>query len=762
MKFSFTLFLAFLLMVSCAAQSAELKSSLAEEALHIDAGILSRDVRVESNGLKTLVRIKDQVITTEESTEFSVTISDLTENREPAGLSIDSKNVSETSGTFGEGTDTLELTGGKASDGLARKNSLTITGANAGDYFDAAATHVSCPDPGITRHQIRLRSIHKEPFKDVSITLYYETYEGYPVIRKWIEITNNSPTWRVIENLTIDDIAFVESHAHVTPLTPAERGAVSSIIAFSNADKSTGVISSSEIPSALRAISNSGQSGYDKEHFEWVIGPSENFISEPVFLYAWQGETYKTVSAVSSPLDRTIEGPFKAFLLKHLKIGNFSSAASTPLWATWSNFVANIDHSSICAMADIASRCGFKMISVDDGWQKGRLGTEPDTGKFPDFDATCEYVGSKGLNLGLWVSTFRDGDSKDLKALPDGRSLPLIKRSSKTQDGYAMSFASPWRDYYTNDLVYLHDRYGATYFKQDFTNIKFGDLAASHESRSKRESLLRMLRGYLTASSELQRLVPDVLSMPTHELYWGTPGVPCDLAILKHAQLYHIPPNTYHGLGDGRTQQRFKTYQGQEDPDEMRADLIEGCWAARKNLYAHRALPMHCLEFYGATTMNHGGSLSAQVQDRQICSWLMGAPRVFSGDLDGLTEQNISHYKKRFDLLERLEKEHNIYNHYQYSGVPAATDDDWHWWGKLNDRTEGVVVVMRGKKGADARAVNIPWVDPEKSYKVKFFLNDKPSQIMTGKDLQSGKLRLKLSAYGQEIIELVLAPKPNQ
>jgi hypothetical protein len=33
------------------------------------------------------------------------------------------------------------------------------------------------------------------------------------------------------------------------------------------------------------------------------------------------------------------------------------------------------------------------------------------------------------------------------------------------------------------------------FFKQDFTNIKFGDVGEGHESRTRKESLLRGLRG---------------------------------------------------------------------------------------------------------------------------------------------------------------------------------------------------------------------------------------------------------------------------
>ena len=219
-----------------------------EKALHIDAGILSRDVTFENKSLKTRVRLNNETITTPESTEFSVMVSDLADNREPTGLTglrADQKGIIKTSGDVGNGTDTLKTEGEKKDRKLERKNSITITGANAGDYFDSVMPHVSSPSAGVTRHQIRLRSIHKKRLKDVSIHLYYETYDGFPVIRKWIEVTNNSPTWRIIENLTLDGLVYVKEFSQATPLTPAERGAVSSIIAFSNADKSTGVISAS-------------------------------------------------------------------------------------------------------------------------------------------------------------------------------------------------------------------------------------------------------------------------------------------------------------------------------------------------------------------------------------------------------------------------------------------------------------------------------------------------------------------------------------
>ncbi|MCB1129472.1 MAG: hypothetical protein KDM81_23420, partial [Verrucomicrobiae bacterium] len=154
--------------------------------------------------------------------------------------------------------------------------------------------------------------------------------------------------------------------------------------------------------------------------------------------------------------------------------------------------------------AALAARCGFSLILLDQGWQRGLVGTQPDVAKFPEFAATCRYVRSLGLDLGLWVSCYRSEDSPDVQRMPEARSRPLIRRDG----GFGMSFASPWRRFYAEDLARVSRRHDVSYFKQDFTNLKFGDLAEGHDSRTRKESLLRGLRGLLEAQDTLRELRP--------------------------------------------------------------------------------------------------------------------------------------------------------------------------------------------------------------------------------------------------------------
>ncbi|RPJ38038.1 MAG: hypothetical protein EHM35_05445, partial [Planctomycetaceae bacterium] len=503
----------------------------------------------------------------------------------------------------------------------------------------------------------------------------------------------------------------------------------------------------SEIPSALRIIAGNGAMGYHPTMFEWALAPGERFVSEPVFLYAFGGLVEQTISARSTPLDRAVEGPFQRFLSRHIGIVGERLPCDAPQWLTWANFGPDLNDAMIRQQADLAARAGFVQFLLDDGWQRDRLGTEPDTAKFPEFAATAEYIRSRGLKLGLWLSCFSDKDTPDLKALPDAHSLPVVTRLG----GIAMSFTTPWREFYAQDLARLHDRYGAAYFKQDFSNIIYGDLAENHSNRTRKESLLRGLRGLLETQDRLRALAPDVMSQMTHEIYWDTPGSPCDLAALKHAARYHVSPNACGGIVSRGTS------ASAVDPQKVRAELLAACHQARQVFYSHRGLPLYCLEFYGAATEDHQGSLTAEVQDRQVVSWLLGAPLVFSGDLSTLSAEHLAHYQKRFSLVNRLHRSWDIYRHFQFSGVPAPNDADWHWWGKLNDGGCGTVIVVRGSGGAERRAINIPWVKPDRRYEVVALFSERRLGDFLGRQLQSTGVELTLPVFGQEILELVPA-----
>ena len=734
-----------------------------DETVTLRAGLLTRTIHIGNQRLETTsLRVADHELLNGTVPEILFRVCCADPNRRPPGLKPGE-------GTPVQSDKTFTYYGGKPLDpnrwddhrpeATRWTNAVTVNSECWGAWAGPSRRQIVEPKLGVRRLIIRTPLTADATFGRLMASACYETYEGYPAVRKWIEVENTGDRWVKLDQLSIDAIRLAETYRHATPMTPADQGAQSSVVGFSNADRSCGVIAASEVPSALRRIGTDGTMGYSTDWFEWVLGPKETFISEPVFLYAFAGPVEQTLLAQSTPLDRTIEGSYMKFVHEHVGIASDHAPFYAPQWLTWAVLKFNINDALMRTTADLAAKAGFAQLLFDDGWQKDRLGTEVDTAKFSDLAATSQYIRSRGLSLGLWLSCIRSDDSPDLRAVPNGRSLPPVKR----MNGSAMGFSSPWKLYYAQDLARIAREVGVTYFKQDFSNVCYGDIADGHEGRTLRDSLLRGLRNLLETQDRIRAAAPQVVTELTHEIYWDTPGVPADLAVLKHVCQYHFPYNSCWGADPlwPDPAKTFRNVANQITPETHREVLRRCCFEARKRFFAQRGLPLQCLEFYAVATYSVQGSLTSDVQDRQVVSWLLGAPLTFSGDLRSLSEANLAHYRKRFDLLKRLQQQYDIYRHFQFSGVPTPTDEDWHWWGKLNDAGYGAVVVLRGSGGAERRAINVPWVAPQRRYHVTACFASTDLGVFSGQALRDGGVLLQLAPWGQEILELSPAGLPQ-
>jgi hypothetical protein len=727
-----------------AAQAPAGKISERGSEITLRAGILERTVRLDRGQWAAgTISVDGTPAVSTPFPELLLRISCAEPNRRPDSFKAGTGGEFNSNNTFNK-TATSEFLDDKRLGQTVEWVAPLTYGVRAGEPglgFGPATHQVTAEPNGCKQLTVMIPALADGPLPGLAIELHYMLYDEHPVIRKWVVIRNGGSRWFKLDNFTIDPLDLSQRLPVRTALTPADYGAQSSVVAFAAEDETRGVIAVNEVPSGLRAISEGGAMGYAPDWFEWVLGPGETFTSEPVFLYAFSGAVTPTVSAVSRPLDRAVEGAYADFLRGRIGIAADAAPLDVPVWISWAQFGPNIDDQLIRRQADVAARAGFVTFQLDDGWQRGRLGTEPDTRRFPDFEDTCRYIRGRGLKLGLWLSSIRDAESKDLKAFPDGRSVPLTKRSR----GYCMGFAGPWRQYYMDDLVDLHQRWGVDYYKQDFSNPIYGDVAEGHEGRTLRDSILRSLRSLLDAQDQMRRRAPDLVLELTHEIYWNTPGVGGDLAVLEHASRYHMSPNRISGLPPKSS--------GVKSVEAIRQELVENCYFSRQRFYASRGLPLYALECYGAATASYQGSLTPELQDRQVVSWLLGAPSVYSGDLASLSEQNVTRYRERFAMLKRLQADYDIYRYFEFSGVPAPTDTDWHGWGKLSPKG-GAVIVVRGNGGDGQRKINIPWVEARRKYQLTALFAGKSLGTFRGRALQDGALTFGLPRLGQEIVEL--------
>lgn len=725
----------------------------------IHAGIIERSLRLTGASVVTDMLLLNGVnVIAENPKEFSVTFWKALPDSEPQGIVYSDNARVEQKDAIENQTDALDVSKNEnaSTSDVEWISPVLVSGKQADTIFDSVSYSILSPDKRTKRLAVSLVSSGKTGWEGISTVINYEIYEGLPTIRKWIKFSNRGRHWIKIDQLVIDDVEINKSFNRQTLLTPASRNIDPAIIAFSDSVAASGIISASEIPSKLRSHSKMGASGYHPDFFEWVLGPGESFESEPVFMYAFSGKSYSTVSTVSTALDRCIESEFHSFLNEHiLRPANKKSIA--PVFCTWTNYAADINERIIRATVDIASQIGFKCFQLDAGWSDSGPGggwavstINPVPDKFPDMKGLSSYIQSKNMTPGLWYSVFINEQQADKSGHePPLFSLPLIRRAG----GLGLSFCcQKSRQKYANEIVYLNKKYQCDYFKQDLSNVCYGDIAQGHESRTYKESHLRGLRGLLAAQDEIRRQAPSVWLQLSHEIYWETPGPEADIAVLKHADSYHTAPNEYWGAGNRKQlvdeSWKFKV-------DSLQQQLKMGSYRARNLMYCHRGLPLDRIEVFGAVTTNFQGSLTTEIQDRQICSWLMGAPLSFSGDLTSLTDENIKHYRNRFALLESLQQKYSIYSYFQFSGVPPPTDEGWHWWGKLNEEGCGAVIVLRGSTGDDAQRINIPWVKAIQKYKLTALFSGKQLGEFTGKQLQNGELKINLSPWDQEIIELI-------
>ena len=111
---------------------------------------------------------------------------------------------------------------------------VRIQAARWADGFTLETPEVSAPSPDVSRLAILARARKDSALDGLTVTAIYEVYRGAPVVRKWVEIANESSIWRKIEQLTIDDFTLAPAISERVPLTPAGYGAQPSMIGFTS------------------------------------------------------------------------------------------------------------------------------------------------------------------------------------------------------------------------------------------------------------------------------------------------------------------------------------------------------------------------------------------------------------------------------------------------------------------------------------------------------------------------------------------------
>jgi alpha-galactosidase len=608
-------------------------------------------------------------------------------------------------------------------------------GAGAAGRFDLDSDSVAETSPAGKDLRILLRS-HDQRLR---VTVHYAVYEGHPVIRKWMEITNASEapltlTHMVIEAVNLapstpDDLQ-VSAFYGVEPRELFYTGRVDDpAITVRSSRSGEGFIVMNEASGYLKRTEIPGWGGgvevmYDTDlfPFERTLSPQETFTSAKSSV-----AFFKERAGLADP--RWVMPSYTSEVL--LKKGS----AYQPPWIynTWEPFERGINMNIVSELVPIAGRMGLDIFTLDDGWQAEYGENQVNLQAFPHgLEEVVQLVERQHMRLGLWVplaaistksAVYRE-HPEWVEREADGR--PKFTSAMAGQSA-VMCLATPYRKIAARRISDLIGRYHLQYVKIDLTTVfnAYGESpgchASGHEHKTWAESLEGIYEGIQEVTDTIYLEHPDVMLDLTFEL-WGQ----------KHVIDYGLL-----AAGD------FDWLSNVEDGTPQAA----GPRQARTLLYLRSlAIPAEAMLI---------GNLHAEMPPiEERLTTAMGSGPLFLGDLRKLTpaEQNL--YGEKIRWFKTLRAHAAINQGFFPLGCwlqPQAAA--WDGFARLSESGEGMIALFRNDSGVERVTVKLP-AFPDGSFHVRSIMTGQKRGEFTGEQFRGGMEIPLPSNYKVEILEI--------
>ena len=610
-------------------------------------------------------------------------------------------------------------------------------GAGTGDTgeFELESEGAAETSPPGKDLRILLRS-HDKRFR---VTVHYAVYEGHPVIRKWIEITNASNVPLALSHLvfeaanlapsTPDDLQ-VSAFYGLEPREIFYTGRVDDPAIKVRCSRSgEGFIVMNEAPGYLKRTEIVGwgegvEVMYDTDlfPFERTLAPQETFSSakSSVAFFredAGQADPHWVMPSYTSEV-----------LLK-------KGGAYQPPWIydTWEPFERGINMNIVSELIPIAGRMGFDVFTIDDGWQAEYGENQINLQAFPHgLEEVVQLVERQHLRLGLWVplaaistrsAVYRE-HPEWVEREADGQ--PKFTAAMAGQSA-VMCLATPYRKIAARRISDLIGRYHLKYVKIDLTTVfnAYGEApgchAPGHEHKTWAESLERIYEGIQDVTDTLHRDHPDVLLDLTFEL-WGQ----------KHVIDYGLL-----AAGD------FDWLSNVDDTPPQSA----GPRQARTLLYLRSlAIPTEAMLI---------GNLHVHtppIEERLATA--MGSGPLFLGDLRKLTPVEQDAYGEKIRWFKGFRARVAINQGFFPLGSwlqPQAAA--WDGFARLSQSGDGMIVLFRNDSGVERVTVKIP-AFPHGSFHIRSAMTGQGLGEFTGEQFRRGSEVPLPPKHQVEILEI--------
>lgn len=616
----------------------------------------------------------------------------------------------------------------------------TGSGGSSQGRFDFRAASESATAPAGKELRLVLDS------KDgrFRVTVHYAVYDGHPVVRKWIEITNLSGSRVTLSHLVFEAVNIAPAPPADTQVTafyglePRESfytGRVDdAAIVVRSSRSGESFIVMNEAPGYLKRTEIEPGWGdgvevmYDTDlfPFERALAPHETFTS------AKSSVAFCQDGAGMADPHWVMPSYTSEVLLK-------KGSAYRPPWIynTWEPFERGINAGTVSQLLPIARRMGLDIFTIDDGWQAeyGENGINQQA--FPGGLEKIERVASENdLRLGLWVPLAAISTKSEIyRQHPEwvARDADGRPKFTGTASGECavMCMATPYRQVAARRINDLIVRYHLKYVKIDLTTVfnAYGEspgcYAHGHEHATWAESLERIYEGIAEVTATIYREHPDVLLDLTFEL-WGQKHL-IDYGLLATGDLDWL-----------------------SNVDDSAPDSA-GPRQARTLLYLRSlAIPSEAMLI---------GNLHADmpaVEERLATA--MGSGPLFLGDLRKLTPAEQTWYGERIGWYKQLRERVPINEGFFPLGnwrQPGAAS--WDGFARLSRTGEGMAAIFKNESGVKRVRLELSAL-PDGSFHLRSVITGQPLGDFTGAEFRRG-VDVPLSTnYKVDILEISKQP----
>jgi hypothetical protein len=405
---------------------------------------------------------------------------------------------------------------------------LGSTNYDAHTAFKLVKQYVEKPNPSVQRQVIHLQ----DAGKSVTVRLEFDLYDGQPVIRHYVSVTNtllrtvdvrladmmpysfgiadatSLRLWRVAqwailpqpEDFQANQVTLNPAGNAVTLVTGA-RGTYCAWMALRD-QNDHGLFAGWEFDGQTQASARYyAANGYlqlaasitDIYH---PLKPGETFQTPGAFLGLFQGDWDEAGYRTQSFVENALATPWP----ENFPYVGFDSYG----------YGENIDEDTLKRNADIAASMGIELFLVDLGWARMIGDWREDPQKFPiGLRAVSDYVHSLGMKFGLhFAFTEASPDAPVLQDNPDWTS----SETYYYHNAVSLCLSNqPARDWIIQQTIAMIDNYGVDWVVQDGEDMVKHCTKTTHTHDYRDSNYANAVDGINFVVSEVRRQRPGVL-----------------------------------------------------------------------------------------------------------------------------------------------------------------------------------------------------------------------------------------------------------